>query len=140
MAAFIPYAFAAYGAISQGQQQKDAAGYNAAANEQYAQVGEREAASDEQQQRKNAQLFLGNQAAARGESGLSGPSSDAVAKQSSMQAELDALNIRYHGAIKAYGLRTQGRQDIAQGNAAAGQQYQLAGSQLLKGVASYYGK
>jgi hypothetical protein len=57
-----------------------------------------QALADEQAHRRETRQFLGRQAAAVAQSGAApGGTSEALARQSEVLAELDALNIRYHG-------------------------------------------
>lgn len=61
-------------------------------------------------QRREGREFMARQAAAIGESGIGyGGSSAEVMQQSAIDAELDALNIRYQGELRRQGLKTQAK-------------------------------
>jgi hypothetical protein len=102
----------AVGAHQQGQQQKaqyaayaQANEYNAAVNRQKAETSYQVANQREEQQRRNAAMFIGKQRAFAAQSGLGlGGSNADLERQSEVLAELDALNIRYEGAMQARGL------------------------------------
>jgi hypothetical protein len=117
-------AVSAYGAYSQGQtQSKNAraqqamAEYNAKIQEQAAGDVRRQAGLKEDAQRRKAAMILGTQRAAIAESGFdaSGSMLDLV-NQSSTNAELDALNIRYTGEMQAKGLLAQSQLSNYQGS------------------------
>lgn len=115
---FIPLIFAgagmlagAAGAKQQAQAQeaqfKAAAAadqYNAAVKRERSQAVTKVYGQREEQQRRNAKLLAGKRAAAMGQSGIGISSFDATEHQSAVFAELDALNIRYEGALEAKGL------------------------------------
>lgn len=72
-------------------------------------VGQQTVAAEEAQ-RRSARDFLATQSAAIGESGIGyGGSSAEVMRQSAIDAELDALNIRYEGQVKQQGLKTEAK-------------------------------
>lgn len=125
----------AIGTIKQGQDAAAAGDFNAAMKEQAATGTLQQAGQDEVMQRRSVQMALGDQAAAMGEAGVAGsPTSEAVQRQSSINAELDSLNIRYKGALSAWGLRQQAALDRMEGKNARTTSYLMAGSQLLKGA------
>lgn len=64
----------------------------------------------EEATRRQSAEFLSKQSAAIGESGIGfGGSSADLIRQSAIDAELDALNVRYEGMSRARGLMTQSR-------------------------------
>lgn len=88
------------------------------------------AAADEAAQRRASRLQLGRQIAATGEAGGGyGGSSGLLLEQSAVLAELDALNIRYGGELRAKGLLAESMV-MKQRARSAGT---LAGAQLLMG-------
>lgn len=88
-------------------------------------------ALDEAQLRREARFRLGRQQAAQAESGISTVgSAGLLLDQSSVLAELDALNIRYGGQLRARGLLAES-QAMRQRSRSMGL---LAGAQLLAGA------
>lgn len=111
-APFIVAGLSAYSAYSQGQAQAQAAEQQAAAarrNEQLlqqqARVAREQAGAEEEAQRKQARALLATQRAAMAQAGIgAGGTVGLLAEDSALQAELDALNIRYGGELRASGL------------------------------------
>lgn len=83
---------------------------------------------DEEAQRRGARRLLGAQAASFAQAGGGGDAG--VMRQSAVEAELDALNIRYGSQLKAHGLRRAASDVKRQGR-------YLAGAQALSGLATY---
>lgn len=137
----ITAAISAAAAISQGQQAKAAADYNAKVDEQNAQLAREQAAAKEQLHRNEVRMFMGRQRAAVAEAGVGfGGTQQDLAVQSALAAEMDALNIRYAGELEARGLFAQAQQTRLEGKQRqtnAG--FQAFGS-VLGGVANYAGK
>src|SRR5437016_189152 len=131
MSTYVPYLLTAAGRLSQGQATRQADDYNATVAAQYARAAGGEAGQEEVTQRRSAQMALGNAAAAAGEAGVSGGSTETVMRQSALNAELDALNIRYQGRLRSLGLNAKGTLDRYQGRQAQSQSNQLAGATLL---------
>lgn len=94
--------------IGEAQQlsaQADAAKYNAAVLRQQSDQALRTSAAEEATQRRQAEQVLGTQRAAIAESGLGfGGSAADVMRESRIEAELDALNIRYKGQLESRNL------------------------------------
>jgi len=135
MATFIPMAV---GAVVQGAQAQQAARYNAWAMTAQANATNAEGAQREAQQRRDAREFLGRQSAAIGESGAGyGGSSQLSLEQSSVNAELDALNIRYGKEMKSLGLSMDAAEQRRQGQAAMLSGLLGAGGTMLRGQANY---
>ena len=123
MAPAIPFIVAglgALGAMSQAhsasvnaQNQANASKYNALVNQQQAVAAVNVASQDEQAQRRQSAIILGRQKAAINEAGigLDGSGGD-VFQQSAQNAELDALNIRYGGQLKANAFNSQSNMDL----------------------------
>lgn len=88
-----------------------------------ARLAREEAAANEAAQRREAGMYLARQRASMAEGGvLESASSWGVMEQTANDAELDALNIRYHGELKAMGLladvqRYSAQETVAQNNA-----------------------
>jgi hypothetical protein len=121
-AQYAPTALQAYGTYSGGKA-------DATALRLQAYTAQRQAKVDEDAQRRVARQVLGEQAAAFAQAG--GGVDENIMRQSAINAELDALNIRYGGAMKASGLLSDAR-------ATRKQSAMLAGAQLLSGTSSAY--
>jgi hypothetical protein len=144
-------AMQAVGAIQQGKSAQaqaranaTAANYNANLRTMEAGIARQNAGRREEQQRRAARQILGKQRAAIAQSGtlMTGSNID-ITEQSEFNAELDALNIRYEGDLRSYGLLAQAEQDryAARSYEAAGKNamtgaYLSAGASLLSGAAS----
>lgn len=138
---YITAAVGAVGAIQQGQQARATADYNARQEQIGADVTRRQAAAREELQRKEARKFLGRQRAAIAESGTGfGGSARDIAVDSALDAELDALNIRYQGELEARGLSEQAKLTRLEGRQRAGQYGLKAFGSVLGGIAQGYGK
>jgi|GEM_PF-5527028 len=115
---------------SEGTEQDATA--NSAALRQQGRVATAQAYADEQTQRRESRQIIGRQAAALAQSGTgTGGTNANLIEQSTGNAELDALNIRYAGLLKKAGFEAQSREVTRQGKA-------LAGAQLLQGVSGAY--
>lgn len=146
----------AMGAIQQGEAQSnaykaqaDANNYNATvARNNAISVNQQTSAKEEAQRRQFAQVQgEANAGIAQSNTGFLGTNAD-ILKQNAINAELDALNIRYQGQQQAAGLAAQAQLDdfnasqnrVNASNArTAG--YMGAGANLLSGIgsAAYYG-
>lgn len=143
-------AMQAIGSIQQGKAAQAEAEYNAKLSEHnakvmqiQAQVEGQQTARREEAQRRQAREVMGRQAAGLAQAGVgfSGSALD-ITEESAQAAELDALNIRYGGQLKAQGLLADAEMQRAQ---AAGQRfaganakragYIGAGSAILSGGA-----
>jgi hypothetical protein len=82
----------------------DAKNLDARANQTLAETG-----AAEQAQRRQSTQALANMQAAQAQSGVVGGSTADVYRQSAIDAELDALNIRYEGYSRASALKQQAR-------------------------------
>lgn len=118
----LPQAVQGLGTLRQGQE--DAATYR-----MQAQATRDQARVDEEAQRRQGRQVIGAQAAAMAEAG--GGVDEKVMQQSSVAAELDALNIRYGGQLESAGL-------LRAAKSAKKQSRLLAGAQLLSGATSAY--
>lgn len=137
MAFAVPIMMAA-GAIVQGAQQKNAADYNAAVMEQEKKTALAQGYEAEAQQRRAGTAAIGREVAAAGQSGGGyGGSVGRVVKQSAVNTELDALNIRYKAAMQAWGYGEQASNLEMQGRQAQTNSFIKAGSALLSGYANY---
>lgn len=106
MAAAIPYivaAVAAAGSYSQSKNAEKAADYSAKVEKVNAQNILSQAAANEDAQRRKSAVQMGQQRAALAESGISLSSGTGLdlTNESAINAERDALNIRYSGKLNA---------------------------------------
>jgi hypothetical protein len=146
-------AMSAVGAISQGeaqaQQQESAANaarYNAIIADQNAQTAQQAANANEEASRRKSAGDMGRLRASMAENGIgldSGTATD-LTENSSMNAELDALNIRYQGQQQARDYKSQaalGRAQAQQAdnNASASRTagYLTAGASALSSYGRY---
>lgn len=119
---FIPTVLQAFGSFAGGQN-------DARALRRQAAVAREQALRDEEAQRREARQVLGMQAAAMAQAG--GGIDEGLLRQSAVLAELDALNIRYRGAMESQGL-------LSQAKAAKREGIWQAGTTLLSGAADAY--
>lgn len=150
--ALVGSAVSAVGAIQQGQAAKAQARSKAQANEYNAKVREMQASVEreqasrrEERQRRRARQIQGAQRAAISQAGigLMGSALD-IEEQSAVNAEMDALNIRYEGERNAIGMLNDARLEeyYADANREAGSNamkgaYLSAGASILSGASSY---
>lgn len=118
----------AVGAIAEGQAQKEAYKaqanvneYNAKVSEMNAQIARNNASVREEALRRKSRQVLGQQRGAIAQAGIafSGSALDII-EQSSVMAELDALNTRYEGDLQSRGLLAT----------AAGERYQAEANRI----------
>lgn len=141
MAAALPFIqigaaiIGAIGSVQQGNAAKSAANYNARVAENNATLARQQAAAQEEQHRRLARRQLGQMRAAYGASGVTmeGSPLDILA-QSAKDAELDALNIRYGGELKAQGLESEAVLERYRGESAQRAGYMGAATGLLSGA------
>lgn len=117
----IPFIIQAGAGLLQGKQ-------NAANSRIRAQAARDQGAANEAASRRASRQVIGRQAAAMAEAG--GGIDEGVLNQSLVNAELDALNIRYGTALESIGLEKNADRDEAGGGL-------LAGGQLLQGAGSF---
>lgn len=99
------------------------------------------AARDEEALRREARMRIGRQQAAQAEAGIGTTgSAGLLLEQSSILAELDALNIRYGGELRSKGLLAQSGALSARGRSVRRNTGLLAGAQLLTGWSDAYTK
>lgn len=147
-------AVSAVGAVASGISQSNAYKQQARMDELNAQNARIQAETErsvsnqqEEQQRRRARQVIGAQSAAAAQSGVAPGGSQALAlEDSATQAELDALNVRYEGTMRARasefqsGLYSmQASQNRANASAARTAGFLNAGASLLKGASSAYG-
>ena len=126
----------AIGQHQQGQADEQQAKQQAMLARSEGDAAERQSLSAEELQRKNAREFLGRQAAAFAEGGSG--SGAQVMNQSAINAELDALNVRYRGQLSKFGYKYNARSLEEEGSAKSKSANLSAGASLLRGASNYY--
>lgn len=129
--------FQGAGMIREGRDARDQAKLDAAQKEAGARKEIEAASLDETAFRRSARQFLGRQQAAQAESGLAGTTPEAVARQSAIDAELDALNIKYQGKLKAWALREGLQSELSAGKAKERAGYLSGAGAFLQGIGDY---
>ncbi len=133
-------AMQALGTYSQAGSQADALRKNARLLDQNAVLTEKQAALAEQLQRKRSGQILGAQRASIAQSGFAPVGTMAqIAEESGTAAELDALNIRYEGALKAKSMRDEAAQMRTSARAVKQAGALGAFGQLIQSGVSAYG-
>lgn len=133
-------AMSAASSIQQGKQASAAAKFNADMQNRNAGIARQQAAAEEEKQRRLGYMRQGAARAAYGASGVSIEGSPLdILEQSAAQEELDALNIRYRGAIGAQSAEGQAALSSMRGDAAMQAGYTGAGSAILLGGAKAAG-
>lgn len=124
----------AMAALQSGRDQQAMANRNAAQARQNAVIAEQNAAAQEESFRREARRRQGARRAAAGASGLQLTGSPlAVLQDAAMEEELDALELRYQGDLKAQGFRRQADADEFRGRIAKRNSISKAGMSLLGG-------
>lgn len=100
---------------AQIRSQQQAAMYNSSLAQQNARVERQQAGAREEAQRRRAGQVLGEQRAAFAQAGtgMGGSAADVMA-QSLINAELDALTLRYEGEMRARGQEITATQEMAE--------------------------
>lgn len=136
--------YAAKAAENEAAYQQEMMDYNAKVAEQQAKDVEAEAAEVEKRKRAENERFLGMQRALYGKSGalLSAGTPLAVLGDTAANLEMEALDVRRQGQVRAMDLRSQGRMYSYQGQVAGSQggyyKKDYTGS-LLGGIGSAVG-
>jgi hypothetical protein len=124
-------------AIAQGDAQRRSLHYSQDVARQNAKAAADQANVNEDAQRRLGAIALGRQAAGAAEgSGLSGTNLD-VFKQSAQAAEMDALNIRYQGALGVNSSTAQAELDGMSASNANSAGYLNAAAGALSSYGSY---
>lgn len=125
----------AVSALQQGAAQADANRYNAQVAENNALAARQKAAFDEALRREQLARIQAQARANIGKAGgdFSGSALDIMAENAAA-AELDALAVRYGGAVRAGGLEAQAAVDRAQATSARQSGYFGAGARILSGA------
>lgn len=133
-------------ASASAKSEANAARWNAENDRQRATASLQQSNAQEEVQRRNARKAQGSMRAGLVENGIaleSGTGADLV-EESSLNAEMDALNIRYQGQLNAKGYNDSANQNMASASAADARSknaktagYLGAAGQALSGVGNY---
>jgi len=146
MAAAIPLvliagatALSAYGKVQEGQAAGNVADYNAGVARQNANLAASIGAARESAVRSQNRAALGTQASALSEAGigLEGSAAD-VMRQSTINAELDALNTRYEAQLQARNFDVQATQSDYEARQARYRGYVGGATSILSGASNLY--
>lgn len=102
--------YSGYAQAANYKSQANAANYNATIAEQNAESAASAGSANEEAQRRKSAVEMGRLRAGMAENGIgldSGTATD-ITEQSAMNAELDALNVRYQGQVQARDYKAQG--------------------------------
>lgn len=134
----ISAAIGALGAIQEARASSASSEFNAKIADNNALIAEQNAAADENKQRRSAGRQAATSRAAIGAAGvtLEGSPLDVLEDQA-LEAELDALNIRYGGRLQASNFRSQAQLDRSAARSARTQGFLSAGSTLLQGAGQF---
>ena len=131
-------AVGALGAIQQARSSAAASEFNAQVADNNAITAEQNAAADERQQRRTASREAASSRARIGAAGVSLEGSPLdVLEDQALEAELDALNLRYGGKLQASNYRSQAQLDRSRARSAKTQGFISAGTSLLNGAAKF---
>lgn len=134
----ISAAIGALGAIQEARASSAASEFNAKIADNNAIIAEQNAAADEGGQRRSASRQAASSRAAIAAAGVTLEGSPLeVLEDQALEAELDALNIRYGGRLQAGNYRSQAQLDRSAARSAKTQGFLSAGSTLLKGAAQF---
>ena len=124
-------------AAASADSQRKAAHYNADVAEQQGIAARQQGAANEDAQRRRGAIAVGAAAAAAsGGSGLSGTNSDLI-EQSSTNAEMDALNIRYGSTLSGQSADARGQMANSAADNATRSGYLNAGAAMLSSAGNY---
>ncbi len=134
----ISAAVGALGAIQEARASSAASEFNAKIADNNAIVSEQNAAAEEKRQRRMAGRQAANSRVAIAASGvrLEGSPLDVLEDQA-LEAELDALNLRYGGQLQASNYRSQAQLERSAARSARTQGFLSAGTSLLDGAGKF---
>lgn len=134
--AYAAAALKMYSSIAQNNAEGDAAKFDANMMNTESRAAWGQTVLAEGAQRNASREAVGKQAAAYGAAGVGyGGSSEGAMRQSITNQEMDALNVRYRGALTAWGYKTQSYLDMRKADALH-QQGNLSIAQQLIGSAT----
>ena len=136
---FIAMAASAGGSAIAGADRADALNANAATMAYEGRTAAAQGYQAEAEQRRRAGMVLGQEAAAAGQAGAGyGGSVGRSMKQSALNAELDALNVRYKTRLQKWSFDTQATNLRAEASAASASGTLNTASALLRGYSQNY--
>ncbi|WP_282609471.1 hypothetical protein [Pelagibius sp. Alg239-R121] len=139
-ALLISAAVGALGAIQGARASAAASEFNAKIADNNAIIAEQNAAADEKRQRRSASRQTAGSRAAIAAAGVTLEGSPLeVLEDQALEAELDALNLRYGGRLQATNFRSQAQLDRSAARNAKTQGFISAGTSLLKGASNFAG-
>ena len=137
--AALPLIFSAAGAATQGVAQANASAYNSAVYGYEAKTAATQGYEAEATQRRQNAAVIGREISGAGQAGAGyGGSAGRSIGQSAMNAELDALNIRYKAGLQKWAYSNQSSNLAQEGSTAMNSSVFRAGAALLKGYSSNY--
>lgn len=135
--AWIASAMGAGTAAASGYQQSQQAKSEAELADANAEAAAQQANAAEDAQRRRNRSILARQRAAIAESGIGfGGSSERLQQDSAVQAELDALNVRYEGRLRGLGFQNDARFARSRASSAMAGGYLSASSSLIGGLSN----
>lgn len=137
--AYIGMAVSGGTALYSGYTQSQQAQAESEQSRKNAEMAAQQANAAEEAQRRRSRSILARQRAAIAESGIGfGGSSETLQQDSAVQAELDALNVRYEGRVRGMGFRTESRFARQRASSAMAGGFLSAAGQLLGGASDVY--
>jgi hypothetical protein len=137
--AYIAAYVAAGTAVASGYQQSQQADAEAELAQKNAEAAAAQASAAEDAQRRRSRSILARQRAAIAESGIGFEgSSERLQQESAVQAELDALNVRYEGRMRGMGYRADASFARSRSSNAMTGGYLSAAGSLLGGYSDAY--
>jgi hypothetical protein len=137
--AWVGVAATAAGAVAQGVSQSNAQAANAGTMATEGKIAATQGYEAEAQQRRKTGMIIGAEQAAAGQAGAGyGGSVGRSIGQSSRNAELDALNIRYKAQLQKWGYTTQAGNLQSESDTAMNSGLMRAGASLLTGYSRSY--
>lgn len=131
-------AVGALGAVQEARASANASEFNARIADNNAIIAEQNAAADERKQRRVASREMASSRARIGAAGVALEGSPLeVLEDQALEAELDALNIRYGGRLQASNFRSQAQLDRSRARNARTHGFISAGTSLLNGAAKF---
>lgn len=136
---YVATALAAGTTAASGYQQSQQAEAEADLANANAEAAAKQASAAEDAQRRRSRSILARQRAAIAESGIGfGGSSERLQQDSAVQAELDALTVRYEGRMRTMGFQHDARFARSRSSNALTGGYLSAAGELLGGGAEAY--
>lgn len=134
----ISAAVGALGAVQEARASAAASEFNARIADNNAIIAEQNAATDERKQRRVAERERASSRARIGAAGVALEGSPLeVLEDQALEAELDALNVRYGGRLQASNFRSQAQLDRSRARSVRTQGFISAGTSLLNGAGKF---